>query len=86
MSLQIRLENINSEIFYPLPHKVTFWRTIDNCGKHCEKGEIACNNFLTMFYTLYGTNFSFQIHLKMSSTICFNLDKSKTLLSGNRGH
>ena len=36
-----------------------------------------------MFSTLYGTYFSFQMHFKMSSAICFNLDQSKILLSGN---
>ena len=36
-----------------------------------------------MFSTLYGTYFSFQMDFKMSSAICFNLDHSKILLSGN---
>ena len=36
-----------------------------------------------MFSTLYGTYFSFQMHFKMSSVICFNLDQSKILSSGN---
>ena len=36
-----------------------------------------------MFSTLYSTYFSFQMHLKMSAAICFNLDQSKILLSGN---
>ena len=52
------------------------------------KGEIACNKqfllFLTMFSSLYGTYFSCKMHLKMSSAICFNLDQSKILSSGNR--
>ena len=30
-----------------------------------------------MFSTLYGTYFSFQMHFKMSSVICLNLDQSK---------
>ena len=51
------------------------------------KGEIACNKqfypSLTMFSTLYGTYFPCQIHFKMSSAICLNLDMSKILLSGN---
>ena len=55
------------------------------------KGEIACNKqsllfslFSTiLFSTLYGTYFPFQIHFEMSSAICFNLDQSKILLSGN---
>ena len=29
-----------------------------------------------MFSTLYGTYFSFQMHFKMLSANCFNLDKS----------
>ena len=36
-----------------------------------------------MFSTLYGTYFSFQLHFKMSSAICFNLDQSKISSSGN---
>ena len=36
-----------------------------------------------MFSTLCGTYFSFQMHSKMSSAICFNLDQSKILSSGN---
>ena len=36
-----------------------------------------------MFSTLYGTYISFQMHFKMSSTICFGLDQSKILSSGN---
>ena len=35
-----------------------------------------------MFSTLYGTYFSFQMHLKILSAICFNSDQSKILLSG----
>ena len=36
-----------------------------------------------MFSTLYGTYFSFQMHFNMLTAICFNLDQSKTLWSGN---
>ena len=36
-----------------------------------------------MFSTLYDTYFSFQMHFKISSAICFNLEQSKILLSGN---
>ena len=36
-----------------------------------------------MFSTLYGTYFPFEMHFKMSSAICYNLGKSKILLSGN---
>ena len=36
-----------------------------------------------MFSTLYGTYFPFQMHFKMLSAICFNLDQSKILTSGN---
>ena len=46
------------------------------------KGEIA--PFLTMFSILYGTYFPFQMYFKMSSAICFNLNQSKILSSGNR--
>ena len=58
---------------------------IYSCGKHCEKRrnclEQAISPFLTMFSTLYDTYFSFYMHFKMSSVICFNLDRSKILLS-----
>ena len=51
------------------------------------KGEMAFNKqfllFLTMFSTRYGTYFSFQMHFKMPSAICFSLDQSKILSSGN---
>ena len=51
------------------------------------KGEIACNQqiypFLTMFSTLYGSYFPFYMHFKISSAIFFNLDQSKILSSGN---
>ena len=36
-----------------------------------------------MFSTLYGMYFSFQMHFKILSAICFNLEQSKILLSGN---
>ena len=36
-----------------------------------------------MFSTLYGTYFTFEMHFKMSYAICFNLDRSKILSSGN---
>ena len=60
---------------------------IYSCGKHCEKRKNclsqAISPFLTMFSILYGTYFSFYMHFKMSFAICFNLDQSKILLSGN---
>ena len=37
--------------------------------------------FLTMFSTLYGTHFPFQMHFKLLSAFFFNLDQSKILLS-----
>ena len=60
---------------------------IYSCGKHREKRrnclQQAISPFLTMFSTLYGTYFSFSMHFQMSSAICFNLDQSKNLSSGN---
>ena len=61
---------------------------IYDCGKHCEKRRKclyqAISPFVTMFSTLYGTYFFYlQSTLKMSSAICFNLDQSKNLSSGN---
>ena len=47
------------------------------------KGEIACYNFSHTVSSLYGSCFSFWMHFKMSSAICFNLDKFKILLSDN---
>ena len=60
---------------------------ICSCGKHCEKRRYCLlqqiSPFLTMFSTLYGTYLSFLMHFKMSSAICFNLNQSKILSSGN---
>ena len=60
---------------------------IFSCGKHCEKRrnclEQAISLFLTMFSILYGAHFSFEIYFEMSSAICFNLDQSEILSSGN---
>ena len=36
-----------------------------------------------MFSTLYGTYLLFEMHFKMSSPVCFNLDQSKILSCGN---
>ena len=36
-----------------------------------------------MFSTLYGIYFLIYIHFKMLSAICFSLDQSKILLSGD---
>ena len=51
------------------------------------KGEIACNKrfllFSHFFFLPYDTYFPFQMHFKMSSAICFNLDQSKIFSSGN---
>ena len=47
-----------------------------SCGKQ------AIYLFLTMFSTPYGIYFSFWMHFKLSSAICFNLDQSKILSPG----
>ena len=50
------------------------------------KGEIACYEHFLLFsqcFLPYGTYFSFYMQFKMSSAICFNLDQSKILSSGN---
>ena len=52
------------------------------------KGEIACNKqfllFSQCFFSIrHCTSFSFQMHFKMLSAVCFNLDQSKILSSGN---
>ena len=36
-----------------------------------------------MFSTLYDAYFAFQMHFKMSSAVCFNLDQSRILSSGD---
>ena len=50
-------------------------------------GEIACSKqfplFSQCFLPYFGTYFSCEMHFKMLSAICFNLDQSKILLSGN---
>ena len=48
--------------------------------KHREKRRKL---LVIMFSTLYGSYFSFQMCLKVLSAICFNLDQSRILLSGN---
>ena len=62
-------------------------KKIYSCGKHCEKPRNcllqAISFFLTMFSTLYGIYSSFKMHFRMSSAICFNLNQSKILSSGN---
>ena len=71
--------------YYPMPYFDAL--KIFSCGKHSEKRrnclKQAISPFLTMFSTLYGTYFSFKMHFKMSSSICFTLDQSKMLSSGN---
>ena len=63
---------------------------IYNCGKHCEKRrnclKQAISPFLTMFSTPYDTYFPFQMHSKMSSAVCFNLDQSEFLVMGEAIH
>ena len=72
-----------------LPRFLTHYHTIPHfdalkiysCGKQCEKRKNclwqAISPSTTMFSNLYGTYFPFLMHFKMSSAICFNLDKSK---------
>ena len=43
----------------------------------------AISPFLTMFLLNMVLIFHFKIHFKMLSAICFNLDQSKFLSSGN---
>ena len=57
---------------------------IYSCGKHCEKRRNcylqAISPFLTMFSTLYGTYFPFQMHFKMSSAFVSNSTSPKFCL------
>ena len=48
-----------------------------SCGKHCEKGEIACNKQFLLFSKCFLLYMPLIFHFKMSSAICFNLDQSK---------
>ena len=51
---------------------------------HFDALNMQISPFLIMFSSIYyGTYFSLQIHFKRSSAICFNLDQSKILSSGN---
>ena len=69
--------------YQKMPHFDTL--KIYSCRKHCEKRgnclQQAICLFLTIFSTLYDTYFPFEMDLKMSSEICFNLDQSKILSS-----
>ena len=60
---------------------------IYGCGKHCEKRrnclQQTISPFFTIFSTLHGPYFSFEIHFKMSSAIFSNLDQSEILSFGN---
>ena len=59
---------------------------IYRCGKRERRKNClqqAISPFLTMFFILHDTYFSFQMHFKMLPAICFNLDQSKFLSSGN---
>ena len=52
----------------------------------CEKEKLLVTSnfpFHTMFSTLCGTYFPFNMLFKMSSAICFSLDQSRILSSGN---
>ena len=73
------------QFYHTMPHFDAL--TIYSCGKHSEKRrnclQRAISLFLTMFSTLYGTYFPFQMLFKMPSAICFNLNQSKILSSGN---
>ena len=44
------------------------------------KGEIACNKQFLLFSQCF---LFYMVHFKMSSVICFNLDQTKILSSGN---
>ena len=71
--------------FHTMPHFNPL--KIYSCRKHCEKKRNclsqAISLFLSMFSTLYGAHFSFWMHFKMLSAICFTLDQSNILLSGS---
>ena len=71
--------------YYTMPHSDALKKY--SCGKHCEKRRNcllqAISPSLTMFSTLYGTYIPFHMHFKISSAICFNLNQSKILSSGN---
>ena len=47
------------------------------------KGEITCNMQFLLFSQCFLPYMALIFHFKMLSAICFNLDQSKTLSSGN---
>ena len=74
-------------------HKLTHYHTMPHfnalkiyrCGKHCEKKLLVTSNFSFSHNVFYPTEHLFSIlnALKMWSAICFNLDQSEILSSGN---
>ena len=72
--------------YLTVPHfdALNIYIAVENIVK---KGEIACNKqfllFHNVFYPIYGTYFPCYTHFEMSSAICFSLDQSKKLSSGN---
>ena len=75
--------------FNPLPHNAAFW-----CTKNMQlwknivrKVEITCHKqfllFSQCFLPYMGLILHFKCTFKMSSAICFNLDQTKILSSGN---
>ena len=71
-------------IFNSLPHNAPLRYIAEE--KIMRKGEIACKSNFSFSHSVFypiGTYFSFQMHFKMSSTICFDLDQSNILSFGN---
>ena len=68
-----------------MPHFDTL--NVHSCGKHVRKGEIACNKQFLLFSQCFLPYMAFTFHskctLKCRLQICFNLDQSKILSSGN---
>ena len=56
---------------------------IYSCAKHNEKGQIACNKQFLLFSQCFLSYMVLIFHFQMSSAMCFNLDQSKILSSGN---
>ena len=70
-------------MYHTIPHfdALKLWKTL------LEKEILLVISNFTISHnvsTLYGTHFPLQMHIKMPSAICFNLDQSKILSSGNR--
>ena len=78
---------VKSYCYHTMPHFDALQIHVYSCGKHCEKRRNcvskAISPFSQCFLPSMALTFHFKCTLKMSSSVCFNLDQSKILSSGN---